>query len=261
MGVFDMDAAKRSLEGMWRAIITGTLAWIAGVFLCASAFAQKNAEEAARLEHMAAISAKYRAALPSFTCEQHVMSSKTFGGKTQTENFTATIRVVVGPTGSMVEDSRITEFAGKPVADGVQVSLPFLVDGGFRRGVPLYFARENQRCFAYRFRADRIEFKATGGLECVEPKGVKGTAYLDAAGELVRGVTERPERVALMAGLTTQTDVTYGPVVLHGETFRLPVTMRAESDMRGVKKVFAARYEGCRLYKTSVTLKPGGVVE
>jgi len=28
-----------------------------------------------------------------------------------------------------------------------------------------------------------------------------------------------------------------------------------------LKKVFEAKYEGCRLYTTSVTLRPGGLVE
>lgn len=252
MRVFDMDAFERSLDGMWRAMVAMML--MGGV-----ASAQKNAEAAARLARMAEISAAYRAALPSFSCEETVRSSRKFGGKVDAAEFRATIRVVVGPDGVMSEDSRIAEFDGKPVVDASQVSVPFQVDGGFRRGVPLYFAQENQRCFQYKLRADRIEFKSMGG--CVEPKGVKGVAYLDAAGELVRGVTEREERVALAAGLTTKTDVTYGPVVLNGGTFRLPVAMRAESDAPGWKKVFEAKYEGCRLYTTSVTLRPGGLVE
>ena len=211
------------------------------------------------LQRMAEQSAEYRKSLPDFTCNESVvsMARQSWLRKSKVE-FQATIRVTRTPAGALMENFFMTSYMGTPVPQGVKFPVPVYVQGGFGRGVPLFFAAENQRCFVYSGEGDRVDFKVKPGAQgCMEPPSTEGYAQLDAAGLLQHGETHRVPEEAKKLGLTTLTSEDYGPVELDGKEFRLPVHLYAEIRDGKLLRTFEAKYSECRLFKVSVTIKPG----
>lgn len=221
--------------------------------------AQAAGKADALLQRMAEQSAEYRKSLPDFTCNESVVSSvrQSWLRKARVE-FQATIRVTRTPDGALAENFFMTKYMGTPVAPGVRLPVPDYVQGGFGRGVPLFFAAENQRCFVYSAEGDKIDFKVRHRARgCLEPASTEGYAQLDAAGLLQHGETRRVPEEAKQLGLTTLTSEDYGPVELDGKEFRLPVHLYAEIRDGKMLRTFEAKYSECRLFKVSVTIKPG----
>jgi len=111
------------------------------------------------LDRIATASAAYRKSLPDFTCDESVVSAakQRFKRKAQID-FTATLRVTRGPDGSLAETYSTTSYMGHPTPGGGRFPLPSYVEGGFGRGVPLFFTAENQHCFDYTLKERQIDF-------------------------------------------------------------------------------------------------------
>jgi hypothetical protein len=211
------------------------------------------------LDRIAATSAAYRKSLPDFACDESVVSvaKQRFKRKIQVD-FTATIRVARAPDGALSEDWSSTSYMGHPTPGGGHLPLPSYVEGGFGRGVPLFFTAENQRCFIYSTAGDRIAFQSRLGVRgCQEPPSTHGFAQVDSAGELLHGETHRAPQEALALAMTTLTAEDYGSVVLDGKEFRLPVHLYAEVKDGDRERTFTATYSNCRLFKVSATIRPG----
>ncbi len=211
------------------------------------------------LDRVASASAAYRKSLPDFTCDETVVSvaKQRFKRKLQVE-FTATLRVTRDPDGTLSESYSTTSYMGHPTPGGGHFPLPTYVEGGFGRGVPLFFTAENQHCFVYSVTADRIAFQARADARgCAEPPGTQGFAQVDSAGQLVHGETRRDPQEARSRSLTSLTSEDYGPVVLDGKEFRLPVHLYAKMKDGDRMRTFTATYSNCRLFKVSATIRPG----
>ena len=211
------------------------------------------------VKQIAAESAEYRRSLPNFSCEEEVKSSVRAGMRKFAVKFGAVVRVVRSAEGKLSEEYVLQSYMGKPITAGEKYPIPTYAEGGFGRGVPLIFAEENQRCFVYKEGRGRVEFQSRAGVAgCFEPPSTKGVAYVDAAGQLLRGETHRESNDAVKAGMTTLTKVDYGTVELGGKDYRLPVKMYAEIRAGSLVKTFEAKYSGCELFKVSVTVKAVG---
>jgi len=212
------------------------------------------------VKQIAAESAEYRRSLPNFSCEEEVKSSGQMAGTRKfSVKFGAVVRVVRSAEGKLSEEYALQRYMGKPTVVGERYPIPTYAEGGFGRGVPLIFAEENQRCFVYKEGRDRVQFQSRPGVTgCVEPPSTKGVAYVDEAGQLLRGETHRAPMDAVKAGMTTLTKVDYGAVELGGKEYRLPVKMYAEIRAGNLVKTFEAKYSGCELFKVSVTVKAVG---
>lgn len=235
------------------------VAMLAGGGMAGAQGGQAGDKTGVLLERMAKQSAEYRKLLPDFSCNETVVSGarRSWLRKVRVE-FRAAIRVTRTPDGALTENFSMTSYMGKPVPQGARFPLPAYVQGGFGRGVPLFFAAENQRCFVYSVAGDRVDFKVRADAKgCLEPPGTEGYAQLDGAGLLVHGETRRVPEEANALGLTTLSSEDYGPVELDGREFRLPVHLYAETRVGEVLRTFDATYSECRLFKVSVTIKPG----
>ncbi len=227
--------------------------------LASSVLAVAQTTGGALLDRIATASAAYRKSLPDFACDESVVSAakQRFKHKVQVD-FTATIRVARAPDGALSEDWSMTSYMGQPTPGGGHLPLPSYVEGGFGRGVPLFFTAENQRCFVYSASADRITFQSRPGVRgCQEPPSTRGFAQIDSSGELLHGETHRAPQEALALAMTTLTSEDYGPVVLDGKEFRLPVHLYAEVKDGDRERTFTATYSNCRLFKVSATIRPG----
>jgi len=211
------------------------------------------------LDRIASTSAAYRRSLPDFACDESVVSvgKQRFKRKLQVD-FTASLRVTRSSDGGLSESYAMTSYMGRPTPGGGHLPLPSYVEGGFGRGVPLFFTAENQRCFVYSVQGERVAFQSRPGVRgCSEPPSTHGFAQVDAAGELVRGETRRDPVEAKSLAMTTLTQEDYGPVVLDGKEFRLPVHLYAEVKDGDRERTFTATYSNCRLFKVSATIRPG----
>ena len=225
---------------------------------CSVVFAQSTGS-GTLLDHIASISAAYRKSLPDFACDENVTSvaKQRFKRKIQVD-FTASIRVTRPPDGTLSENWSMTSYMGHATPGGGHFPLPSYVEGGFGRGVPLFFTAENQYCFIYTTAGDRITFKSRPGVRgCQEPPSTHGFAQVDSAGELVHGETHRVPQEAIALAMTTLTSEDYGPVVLDGKEFRLPVHLYAEVKDGDRERTFTATYSNCRLFKVSAIVRPG----
>ena len=211
------------------------------------------------LDRIATASAAYRKSLPDFACDETVTSvaKQRFKRKVQVD-FTASIRVTRTPDGALSEAWSTTSYMGHPTPGGGHFPLPSYVEGGFGRGVPLFFTAENQRCFVYSAAGDRLSFQSRLGVRgCQEPPSTHGFAQVDSAGELLHGETHRAPQEAIALAMTTLTSEDYGLIVLDGKGFRLPVHLHAEVKDGDRERSFTATYSNCRLFKVSATIRPG----
>ncbi len=211
------------------------------------------------LDRIASASAAYRKSLPDFTCDESVVSAakERFKRKVQVD-FTATLRVTRGLDGSLAETYSTTSYMGHPTPNGGRFPLPSYIEGGFGRGVPLFFTAENQRCFDYTVKAQQITFQSRPGVRgCQEPPSTHGLVRVDADGNLLHGETHRDPEQAHALAMTTLTVEDYGPVPLDGKEFRLPIHLYAEVKDGDHERTFTATYSNCRLFKVSATIRPG----
>jgi hypothetical protein len=213
--------------------------------------------------------------LPSFTCDETVVSEELHGGRVRRRvDFTATLRLKRTGSGALAESYQYTSRNGTPFTGG-GFSYPIYVEGGFDKAMG-YFTADARSCYRYWLAGDtlggvggrgagRIDF-ASGPAAAERTgceTGLQGFALFDAEGH----ITHLERRVDPVAGkdrrLVPFAAIDFAAVELNGRSYRLSHRMVAETPRdRSGKTVdrFEATYSGCRLYTATVTLGPASEV-
>ena len=138
------------------------------------------------LAHLGEEALRLRHALPSFTCQQSVISQELKKGKVvRSVALTATVSAQRREDGKLDESFVPITVDGRPFSGGF--TMPTYVTGGFSRTL-VYFLPDQQLCFRYTLSRGRIDFTTAkplpDGLSC-RSQGMSGFALLDAQGDVV----------------------------------------------------------------------------
>jgi hypothetical protein len=199
--------------------------------------------------------------LPSFTCEENLVSQEVRGDKVKWgTTATMTLRAEKESNGYLSESFSYTSVNGKPFSQGV-VKMPVYVSGGFGEALR-YFHPDQQHCYEFTLSFGRIDFQnIPDGLAhgCPE-KGLVGFARLDAVGNVTYLERTVPVKVARPLRLATYAAITFSPVTMGAKTYRL--SSHALADMSMGKSIgrFDATYSNCQLFKSTVTIGPAEVL-
>ena len=225
------------------------------------ATASVHGQQTPELQHVLAklgdAAVELERSLPSFTCEESVVSQEVREGKVRRSvAFTATMRARREPDGRLAESFQIATLDGKPFTDG-RVKAPVMVSGGFGEALR-YFHPEQQRCYAFELSPGRIDFKtiADGLAHGCHETGMVGFARLDQEGNVTYLERTIPADSAKPTHLATYASVTFAPVTMGEKTYRLSRKMIAEMPEGKSVGRFDATYANCRLFKATVTIGP-----
>jgi hypothetical protein len=199
--------------------------------------------------------------LPSFTCEESVVSQELRGGKVRRSvAFTATLRAQRRANGGLGETFQIITLEGRPFVDG-PVNTPVMMSGGFDQMLR-YFHPNDQRCYDYHLSPGRIDFKnATDRLqEVCKERGMVGFARLDADGDVTYLERSVPAKTAEALRLARHVAVTFAPVMMGDKSYRLSSHVVGEIPLGRSVGRFEATYASCRLFKSTVRIGPAEVV-
>jgi hypothetical protein len=192
--------------------------------------------------------------LPSFTCQEMVISQRRHGKKVdQQTNFTANLRVNRAADGSLSESFLVTNLNGNPFSGG-SFNSPVYVSGGFDRAM-IYFSPSLQPCFHYQLSAHRIDFESAPDPTCTY-QGTRGFALLDADGNVTHLERNVSPDVARHLGLADFAVFDFSDVNLNGRTYRLSRHLLAEVNQGRTTGRFEATYANCHLFAATVTIGP-----
>jgi hypothetical protein len=237
-----------------------TLTLCCALFLASNAAAQQGAAPTLKqeLQRLGAAASALDHSLPSFTCEETVVSQRLHGKKAEQQtNFTATLRAKRAADGTLAESYWLTTLNGNPFSAS-SFSLPVYVTGGFDRAM-IYFLPSLQACYRYNLSPGRIDFETAPDIAShpiCKNEGMHGFALLDADGN----VTHLERRVSLQGAkdlhLAPFAAFDFANVDLSGRTYRLSHHLLAEIPQGRSTGRFDATYTDCHLYTATVTLGP-----
>jgi hypothetical protein len=230
------------------------------LFLPSNAAAQQDAAPTLKqeLQRLGAAASALDHSLPSFTCEETVVSQRLHGKKVEQQtNFTATLRAKRAADGTLAESYWLTTLNGHPFSAG-SFSLPVYVTGGFDRAM-IYFLPSLQACYRYKLSPGRIDFETAPDIAShpnCKNEGMHGFAQLDADGN----VTHLERRVSPQGAkdlrLAPFAAFDFANVDLSGRTYRLSHHLLSEIPQGRSTGRFDATYTDCHLYTATVTLGP-----
>jgi hypothetical protein len=206
------------------------------------------------LQRLAAAADALTHSLPSFTCQETVVSQRRHGKKIEQQtNFTANLRVNRAADASLSESFTVLTLNGKPFSGG-SFNTPTYVSGGFDRAI-LYFSSKLQPCFSYRLSPHRIDFEGVADPKCIF-QGTHGFALLDADGNLTYLERTVPPDQARYRGLADFAAFDFADINLNGRTYRLSRHLLAEVNEGRTTGHFEATYTNCHLFSATVTIGP-----
>lgn len=244
-----------------RPILPITLALSCVLFSSSNAPAQQDPTTSTlqqELQRLGVAASALERSLPSFTCQETVVSQRLQGKKLQQQaNFTATIRAKRAADGTLAESYQPTTLNGKPLS-GSGFGLPVYVAGGFDRAM-IYFLPSLQPCYRYQLSPGRIDFETiphhASPLSC-EYEDTRGFALLDATGNITHLERRISPKSAIHLRLAPFAAFDFADIHLSGRTYRLAHHMQAEVAQNGSVGRFDATYTDCHLFTATVTIGP-----
>ena len=201
------------------------------------------------LDRLEANLSHYDAGVPSFFCDEHVLSSQAEPGvRDQNTVIDSVFRLkrTAKPdhTTSLVESREIQNVDGKP-ATSQHLNVPSLPSGAFEGGLAVV-SRDQAACMSYalqRINRDRpaepyvVRFATNltpqNSANCLLQENSKGRVFIDPASlQITRLELTTPRHLIIPANSFTAPivgrrvlSVDYAPVLLGGETFWMPSTI------------------------------------
>jgi len=195
--------------------------------------------------------------LPSFTCQEKVLSQRLHGKKVlQGIPFVATLRAQRTADGNLDESITITNVNNQPFTSG-HFHLPVFVRGGFDQ-MMRYFAPQQQACYRYSLAPGRVNFQSIPGADPLicKDSGGTGFALLDAKGNAIRIERHVDPEMARSRQAATYAADDIAPIELNGQTYRLARHLYAEVPQGNDTYAFTADYTDCRLFTATITISP-----
>jgi hypothetical protein len=241
-------------------IMSLTFTLCCALFLPLNAAAQQDTSPPLKQEllRLGAAASALDHSLPSFTCQETVVSQRLHGKKVEQQtNFTATLRANRAADGTLAESYWLTTLNGNPFSGG-SFSIPVYVAGGFDRAM-LYFLPSLQACYRYSLSPGRIDFKTAPDIAShpnCKNEGMHGFALLDAAGDVTHLERHVSPQGAKDLRLAPFAAFDFANVDLSGRTYRLSHHLLSEIPTGKDTGRFDATYTDCHLFTATVTLGP-----
>ena len=217
---------------------------------------------------------RYSATVPSFVCNEHILSQEVHEGKSKRETTVDAVFSVTRSTAkaNTLEESReIKLIDGRPAA-GKKMTMPLSFSGGFSGALNKFLSSDHRSCFEYAADASTQPPKGTAAFTFVaKPAAAKDTSCASIKpGTMGKFTVDTTSMQVTHIERTVQNPVgkdqtvlgtaavDYAPVVLNGKSFWLPTTITAftteTSKTNSVR--FAARYNDYHRFAATATILP-----
>lgn len=244
---------------------------------CAAVFAQPPQSNPSLDQLLARVEAnteQYKAAVPSFVCDERIVSQELHAGVLKHETTVdAVFRVTrsSAPTTALEESREVKAIDGKP-SGSKKISMPISFTGGFSGALAKYLSAERRQCFNYQPDRSIPERPGTAAFTftakdtilnqpaCVSIQpGTAGKFTVDSA---TMQVTHIERTVAHPVGkdhtVLGTASVDFAPIALNGVTFWLPTTITAgtSESPRTHAFRFTAHYSNYHRFSATSTILP-----
>lgn len=211
------------------------------------------------LDRLYASAAQYRATLPSFECDESILSRQMhYTGKTkQAVRVEGTMREIrktpPDPYDPFTERHQFKKVNGRPVREG-EVEMPYFILGGFANLIGFH-SSEQKECFNYRITPLRdgpveLRIDRKDQLTDASCKGIlTGTHYVviaDAEGHILHSERTIPSKIAWQFDEAYFAAIDYAPQRLGEQTFWLPTKFSSHNDTD--TGTMEAVYSNCHRY-------------
>ena len=169
-----------------------------------------------------------------------------------------TLRAQRAADGSLQETFAITQVNGQPFSTG-HFAMPVFVSGGFDKAMR-YFAPAQQACYRYSLAPSRIDFTGISDANHAPPcdnAGIAGFAQLDAAGNVTHLERHANAAIAKNQRMAEFAAVDFAKIMLNGREYQLSRHLYSEVPKGRNLTTFTADYNHCKLYTSTVTIRPG----
>ncbi|HZY61096.1 MAG TPA: hypothetical protein VFE38_01130 [Edaphobacter sp.] len=202
---------------------------------------------------------QYHASIPSFFCDEHVISGVRRTGVplevTRTSSIFRLKRYGSGKSAPLIESRQIKTVDGKPAKDTEKLHGPAVLSGAFNIATAMV-AYSEKACFNYHLVKSRkhnqyiIEYATKNPKEqgklCTVKEPTKGRAFIDSNAMQITRIEARTWDHPMPGNVTGLWiwSVDYGAVSLNGKTFWLPKRIEsfADSDRYALEWTFDATY-------------------
>jgi hypothetical protein len=230
--------------------------------------AQQPPAENVLIDRLYAYAGQYRATLPSFSCDESILSAETYYRKkgSRTVRVEGTMREIrktpPDQYDPFTERHQFTKVNGKPVKGEIGL-LPYFIEGGFANLIGFH-SSEQKDCFNYRITPlpDGGNFQLQIDRKDKLPDACKGilagTHYVvvaDAEGHILHSERTIPPAIADRYDEAYFAAMDYAPQQLGERTFWLPAKFSSH-DFIDIRRMEAS-YSNCHRYTGDIRILPG----
>jgi hypothetical protein len=217
---------------------------------------------------------QYKASVPSFLCDEDIVSQEIHDGKLKHETTVdALFRVTRSPSqqGVVDESREVRAVDGKPAGNN-KLKMPISFTGGFSGALAKFLSADHHQCFDYA--SDPVASTPKGSAAfiftareaaakdpacaSVQP-GTKGKFITDSAtGQVTHIERTVPYPIGKDPGILSTASVDFAPVTLSGKSFWLPFMVSASTSETPKTNAFrfTARYSNYHRFAASSTILP-----
>jgi hypothetical protein len=217
---------------------------------------------------------QYKASVPSFVCDERIISQEFRDGKLKHETTVdALFRVTrsASQTTILNESREVKAIDGKPSSNN-KINMPISFSGGFSGALAKFLSADHRQCFdyapdsaaaaaagttAFTFTAREAAAKEPN-CSTIQP-GTTGKFVIDSASMQVTHIERTvPYPVGKDAGVLGTASVDFAPVTLSGRSFWLPFTVTAFTSETPKTNAFrfTAHYSNYHRFAASSTILP-----
>jgi hypothetical protein len=245
-----------------------------GALVLARAQSSPNLDQI--LAQIAANTERYSATVPSFICNEHIVSQEIHAGKVKRETTVDAVFSVKRSASrpNVLEESREVKLIdGRPAANG-KTNLPLAFSGGFSGALTKFLSSDHRSCFEYKADASKASPRGRASFVFVarsaavqDPNcasirpGTTGNFTVDTASMQVTHIERTaPTSVGKDKTVSGTAAVDYALVMLNDKSFWLPTTITAftTDGFKDESVHFTANYSDYHRFAASATIVPAG---
>jgi hypothetical protein len=226
------------------------------------------------LSRIEANTEQYKASVPSFLCDEHIVSQELHDGSLKHETTVDALFRVTRSTsqpGTLDESREVKAIDGRP-SGSKKISMPISFSGGFSGALAKFLSADSRQCFEYQPDLSQPSPSGTEAFTFVarqaalkEPAcasiqpGTTGKFVIDSATAQVTHIERTvPYTVGKDQSVLGTAAVDFAPVTLNGNTFWLPFTVSASTSETPKTPAFrfTAHYSNYHRFSASSTILP-----
>jgi hypothetical protein len=226
------------------------------------------------LSRVEANTEQYEASVPSFLCDEHIISQELHDGKLKHETTVdGVFRVTRSTTqaGALKESREVKAIDGKP-SSNAKISMPITFSGGFSGALDKFLSADHRQCFDYQpdpaaaspagtaaFTFSAREAAAKDPACASIQPGTTGKFVIDSAAMQVTHIERTvPQTVGKDREVRGTASVDFAPVTLNGRSFWLPITISGWTTETPKTNAFrfTAHYSNYHRFAANSTIVP-----